>query len=61
MLHNSVGVQALRFPEKKRYECIQVNVISVTTGWVGVNFSGKKCYVTLEWLLICHIGGRWII
>ena len=30
------------FPGKKRYEGVQFNVISVTRGWVGVKFPGKK-------------------
>ena len=34
---------------KKRYEGVRYNVISVTRGWVGVKFPGKKRYVTLEW------------
>ena len=49
MLRNAVGggwVSTL--PEKKRYEGVQFNVISVTRGWVGVKYPGKKCYVTLE-------------
>ena len=29
------------FPEKKRYEGVWFNVISVTKGWVGVEFPGK--------------------
>ena len=36
MLRNAVGggwVSA--FPEKKRYEVVRFNVISVTSGWVG--------------------------
>ena len=33
------GVSA--FPEKKRYEVIQFNVISVTRGWMGVQFPEK--------------------
>ena len=38
------------FPEKKRYEGIRFNVISVTRGCVGVQFpEEKKRYVTLEW------------
>ena len=37
------------FPEKKRYEGVRFNVISVKRGWVGVQFPGKKRYVTLEW------------
>ena len=37
------------FPEKKRYEDVRFNIISVTRGWVGVKFPGKKRYVTLEW------------
>ena len=28
------------------------NVISITRGWVGIQFPGKKCYVTLEWPLM---------
>ena len=34
---------------KKRYECARFNVISVTRGWVGVQFPEKKRYLTLEW------------
>ena len=34
---------------KKCYEGVQFNVMSVTRGWVGVHFLGKKRYVTLEW------------
>ena len=37
------------FSGKKRYEGVMFNVISVTRGWVGVQFPGKKRYVTLEW------------
>ena len=37
------------FLGKKRYEGIGYNVISVTRGWVGVQFPGGKRYVTLEW------------
>ena len=36
------------FPEKKRYEGVRFNVISVTRGWMGVKFPGRKRYVTLE-------------
>ena len=36
---------------KKRYEGVRFNVISVTRGWVGVQFPEKKHYVTLEWPL----------
>ena len=39
------------FPEKKRYEGVRYNVISVTRRWVGVKFTGKKRYITLEWPL----------
>ena len=41
------------FPEKA-YKVVRFNVItiSVTRGWVGVKFPGKKHYVTLEWPLI---------
>ena len=40
MLRNAVG--AVKFPGKKCYEGVLFNVISVTRGWVGVNFPGKK-------------------
>ena len=40
------------FSRKKRYEGVRINVICVTRGWVGVQFPGKKRYVTLEWPLI---------
>ena len=39
MLHNAVGVN---FSGKKRYEGVTFNVISVTRGWVGVNFPEKS-------------------
>ena len=42
------------FSGKKRYEGVRYNVISVTRGWVGVKFPGKKRYVTLEWPLTLH-------
>ena len=42
------GCQIFR---KKHYECVRFNVISVTRGWVGVQFPEKKRYVTLEWPL----------
>ena len=45
-----MGVSA--FTEKKCYEGVRLNVISVTMGWVRVKFPGKKCYVTLEWPLM---------
>ena len=39
------------FPGKKRYEGVRFNIISVTRRWVGVQFPGKKRYITLEWPL----------
>ena len=47
-----MGVGVVRFSGKKRYEGVRFNVISVTRGWVGVLFPGKKRYVTLEWPLV---------
>ena len=41
----------IKFSGKKRYEGVRFNVISVTRGWVGVQFPGKKRYLTLEWPL----------
>ena len=36
-----VGVGGVRFSGKKRYEGVMFNVISVTRGWVGVQFAEK--------------------
>ena len=53
--HSSVtqcrwGWGVSNFLGKKPYEGVRFNVISVTRGWVGVQFpEEKKCYVTLEW------------
>ena len=46
-----MGVGGLRFSGKKRYEGVRFNVISVTRGWVGVQFPEEKRYVALEWPL----------
>ena len=40
------------FLEKKRYEGVRFNVISITRGLVGVQYPRKERYVTLEWTLI---------
>ena len=37
-----MGVWGVKFSGKKRYEGVRFNVISVTRGWMGVQFSGKK-------------------
>ena len=47
-----MGVGGVNFYGKKHYEGVRFNVISVTRGWVGVHFPGKKRYVTLEWPLM---------
>ena len=44
-------VGGVNFSGRKCYECVRFNVNSVTRGWVGVQFSGKKRYVSLEWPL----------
>ena len=46
----SKGGGLLDFPQKKRFEGVKFNVISVTRDGcrVGVNFPGKKRYVTPE-------------
>ena len=51
MLRNAVGVGGFSFPAKKCYEGVWFNIISVTRGWMGVKFPGKKFYITLEWPL----------
>ena len=44
-----VGGWVSAFPEKKRYEGVWFNIISVIMrGWVGVKFPRKKHYATLE-------------
>ena len=53
-----MGVGGVTFSGKKRYEGVRFNVISITRGWVGVQFPGTKRYVTLEWplcTLVCII------
>ena len=42
MLHNADGGGGVKFSRKKRYEGVGFNVISVTMGWVGVQFPEKK-------------------
>ena len=44
-----MGVGGVIFSGKKRYEDVRFNVISITRGWVGVQFPAKKRYVTFEW------------
>ena len=46
-----IGVGGVNISRKKRYEGVRFNVISVTRRWVGVQFPGKKRYVTIEWPL----------
>ena len=43
VLHNTDGGGGggVRFNRKKRYEGVMFNVISVTRGWVGVQFPEK--------------------
>ena len=48
MLRNAVG-GACQIFQKNRYKGVRFNVISVTRGWVGIQFPEKKRYVTLEW------------
>ena len=49
--HSIVTVRGVSFPGKSVSKVF--NVITVTRGWVGVPFPGKKHYVTLEWPQ-CH-------
>ena len=48
MLSNAVGVSGCQISRKKHYEGVSLNVISITKMLVGVNFPGKKLYVTFE-------------
>ena len=41
MLRNADGGGVSNVLEKKRYEGVRFNVISVTRGWVGVQFPEK--------------------
>ena len=41
VLRNADG-GGVKFSGKKRYEGVRLNIISVTRGWVGVKFPGKK-------------------
>ena len=57
VLRNAVGGGGVIFPAgKKIYEGVWFNVISVTRGWVGVKFPGKKRCITLEWPILISIG-----
>ena len=47
-----MGVGSVKFSRKKRYNGVRFIVISVTKGCVGVQFPGKKHYVTLGWPLL---------
>ena len=51
MLRNADGGGGDQIFWKKPFEGVRINVISVTRGWVGVQFPGKKRYITLEWPL----------
>ena len=52
VLRNAVGGGRVSdFPEKKRYEEVRLNVISITRGWVSVEFPEKNVTKTLEWSL----------
>ena len=46
MLRNADG--GVNFSGKKHYEGVKCTIISVTRGWVGVQFPEIKRYVTLE-------------
>ena len=48
VLRNADGGGGVTFFRKKALRRCKVHVISVTRGWVGVQFPGKKRYVTLE-------------
>ena len=42
MLRNAVGGGGFKFPRKMHDEGVRFNVISITRGWVGVNFPEKS-------------------
>ena len=48
MLRNADGGGSVNFSDKKRYEGVRFNVISVTRGVGGGPISRGKRYVTLE-------------
>ena len=48
----------LSFPRKNRYDCVWFNVFSITRGLVGVNFQGKRRYITVEWPPLCE--SKWV-
>ena len=56
VLRNAVGSGRVSdFHEKKRYEGVRFNVITIARGWVGVEFPEKNRYVTLDWPIIATI------
>ena len=52
MLRNAVRGGRGQLSWKKSYGGVRISVISVTRGWAGVTYPGKKRYVTLEWSLL---------
>ena len=52
MLRNAMGGGVQLSWKKVIARGLRFNVISVTRGWVGVQFPEKKHYVTLEWPLM---------
>ena len=48
MLCNADGVGGgVKFSRKKHCKGVRFNIISITRGWVGVQFPEKKRYLTL--------------
>ena len=50
MLRNVMGGGGGQLSQKKLYEGVRFNVISVTKGWVGVKFPGKSVMLHLNGL-----------
>ena len=48
MLRNALGVGESPISRKKVIRRCKVQFISITRGWVGVQYPEKKRYVTLE-------------
>ena len=43
-LNRIVSEGCVHFPDKKCYEGVRFNIITVTRGWVGFNYQDKKSY-----------------
>ena len=63
MLRNADGLGGVKFSGETHYEGERFNIISVTRGGVGVQFSGKKALrntgMAPKDTVYCHVASTW--